>query len=145
MGRIGVGGERGFDTALERPVFITLRIRRNDEDSKNLCGVPNYFSGPSAILEKVREMPNWTGVREMPNWTGVREMPNWTGVREMPNSPILALIEMAVRYGLIVIYGTGAAIFKTFKYFTRKILSKISLPSPVAVGIFEFSRLYQWQ
>ena len=89
MGRIGVGGENGVYTALVRQIFISLRIRRNDEDSKNLCGVPNYFSRPSAILKKVREMPNWTGVREMPNWTGVREMPNWTAVCEMPNSPIL--------------------------------------------------------
>ena len=27
--------ERGVDTALERQIFITLRIARNDEDSKN--------------------------------------------------------------------------------------------------------------
>ena len=27
MGRIGVGGGRGVDTALERQIFITLRYR----------------------------------------------------------------------------------------------------------------------
>ena len=34
MGRIGVGGERGVDTAIGRQIFITLRIESNDEDSK---------------------------------------------------------------------------------------------------------------
>ena len=35
MERIGVQGDSGVDTALERQIFITLRIRSNDEDSKN--------------------------------------------------------------------------------------------------------------
>ena len=34
-GRIRVGGGRGgVDTALERQIFITLRIGSNDEDTK---------------------------------------------------------------------------------------------------------------
>ena len=31
----GLRGERGLDTALERQIFITLKIGRNDDDSKN--------------------------------------------------------------------------------------------------------------
>ena len=31
----GWRGERVFDTALERKIFITLRIGSNDEDNKN--------------------------------------------------------------------------------------------------------------
>ena len=34
MGRMRLAGERGVDTALERQIFITLSIRRNDEDTK---------------------------------------------------------------------------------------------------------------
>ena len=45
--------------------------------------VPFYFSRPSAMLEKVREMPNLIGVRHMPIWTGMRHM---------PVSPILSYI-----------------------------------------------------
>ena len=33
-GELGLEGE-GVDTALDRQIFITLRIGRNDEDSKN--------------------------------------------------------------------------------------------------------------
>ena len=56
MGRIVVGGGEGVDTALERQLFITLRIRRNDEDTKtapswkNLCGMPIYFCREYANL-----------------------------------------------------------------------------------------------
>ena len=35
-GELGLeGGERGVDTALERQIFITLRIGSSDEDCKN--------------------------------------------------------------------------------------------------------------
>ena len=34
-GELGLEGERRVDTALERQIFITLRIGSNDEDSKN--------------------------------------------------------------------------------------------------------------
>ena len=34
MGEWGLRGKRRDDTALERQIFITLSIRRNDEDTK---------------------------------------------------------------------------------------------------------------
>ena len=73
LGRMGFE-DRRVDTALEHEIFTTLRIERDDKDRKKgvKCLVTSH---KAAILEKVREMPIWTGVREMPIWTGVREMP----------------------------------------------------------------------
>ena len=51
MGGWGWRGERGVDTALERQIFITLRIGSNDEDNKN--NVKSLVtSHKAAILEK---------------------------------------------------------------------------------------------
>ena len=50
-GELGLEGERGVDTALERQIFITLRIGSNDEDSEN--DVKSLVtSHKAAILEK---------------------------------------------------------------------------------------------
>ena len=50
MRRMGLEGE-GVDTALERQIFLTLKIRYNDEDSKN--NVKSIVtSHKAAILEK---------------------------------------------------------------------------------------------
>ena len=62
----GWRGRGGVDTALERQIFITLKIGRNDEDTKtapyayryttyyaNLCRVTNYFSLENANLCRV--------------------------------------------------------------------------------------------